>query len=118
MHFFHGTAVRYAYSMAAGAALSADVAAGEKIDGPPGFFLATVESDAEFFAARRDPGAVIVVEIEEVALSALESAGARRQPIPVTARSPYFAGDELWIPVQAFGTFDALRARGHIHVHA
>ena len=117
MLFFHGTAVRHAYGLSAGADLSAPAAAADKIDGAPGFFLAVEESDAEFFAARRDPGAVIVVEIEEDALSALKSAGAERRRIPVTGRSPYFAGDELWIPPDAFGTFNELRVKGRIRVH-
>src|SRR4051812_143204 len=116
--FFHGTSEAHAYGLISGIPLSADTAAALKIDGPPGFYLAEEESDAEFFALRRGRGAIIVVEIEEDALSALESDGARFQPIPGTFRSPRFAGSELWIPLSALGTFNRLRDEGAIGVHA
>jgi hypothetical protein len=116
--FSHGTAEAYAVGFLRGAPLSQEVATTLKIDGPPGFYLAEEESDAEFFALRRSRGAIIFVEIEEEALSVLESAGARLQPIPGTLRSPKFAGSELWIPVSAFDTFNQLRDEGAISVHA
>lgn len=114
MRLFHGTDARDAYSLVAGAPLSAEAAAASKIDGPPGFFLATVEAVAEFFAARRSLGAVIVVEVEEDAVAALKGAGAVQQRIPVTASSPFFTGDEFVVPVDAFGVYNSLLATGRI----
>lgn len=114
MRLFHGTDARDAYSLVAGAPLSPEAAAASKIDGPPGFFLATVEADAEFFAARRSLGAVIVVEVEEDAVAALKAAGMVQQRITVTDSSPFFTGDEVIVPVGAFAVYNSLLAAERI----
>jgi hypothetical protein len=47
----------------------------------------------------------------------LKAAGARLRPIPVSGRSPFFAGAELWVPTDAFDVFNGLRGSGGISVH-
>lgn len=118
MRLFHGTTLSGAHGFLAGLELDASAASRNKIDGEPGFFLATVESDAEFFAARRGRGAIIVVDVEEVAVETLVAARAQMRPIPVTIRSPLFRGTEMWIPPDVFHQFNQLRLSGSISVHA
>ncbi|MDQ6948822.1 MAG: hypothetical protein M3256_21830, partial [Actinomycetota bacterium] len=72
-------------------------------------------SDAEYFAARRG-GNIITVEIEDDAVAQLVLLGARRQPIPMTPMSARFTGDEFFVPVHVFPTFNTLRSQGRIHV--
>ena len=91
-------------------------ATNHKIDGPPGFFLATHLSDAEFFAIRRTPGTVLRFEISSNAIEKLRIAGAVQRPIPRGRNSPFFAGDELHVPTSAFGVFNQLRRNGEIAV--
>jgi hypothetical protein len=61
--------------------LDVDRALALKVDGPPGFYLASDVGDAEFFAARRDQGAVICFEVSADAFDELVRAGARYQPV-------------------------------------
>jgi hypothetical protein len=98
-------------------ALDAAQAALAKIDGPPGFFLATDLASAEFFAIRRSPGVVVEFQLSPDAVRDLMSAGMIRQPLPVGPRSPPgLAGDELLVPPDAFALFNRLRASGRIIV--
>jgi hypothetical protein len=115
---YHGTDLATGRALLAGAPLSEAAARDRKIDGPVGFYLATSLSDAEFFAARRAPGAIIAFIIAEEALEMLTDHGATLRPMPVTPRSPFFAGDELFLSPGMFGLFDRLRREGKIDAHA
>lgn len=114
--YFHGTSVTFATDLHAGMPLDASRAAQHKIDGPAGFFLASELADAEFFALRRSPATVLRYELSSLAMGTLTSAGAVRRSIPCGRSSPFFAGDELWIPPSAFAVFDRLRNAGAILV--
>ena len=114
--YYHGTDLRSAVRLLNGAPLDAAVAAAAKIDGPPGFFLATVESDADYFAARRSRGGVLRYNLSATAVARLTAAGAVPRPIPMTGDPPYFAGDEFYVPPSAFDLFNRLRASGEIVV--
>jgi hypothetical protein len=57
--FYHGTSVSSGWRLLNGAPLSLKVATANKIDGPPGFHLATDPGAAEFFAYRRSPGMIL-----------------------------------------------------------
>jgi hypothetical protein len=114
MKLYHGTDIQSAKNLLNGETLDASQAAKLKLDGPTGFFLAFEPTDAEFFALRRGPGAVVEYELSDAALLELQSAGAIRQPIPIGARSPRFVGDELLVPISAFEVFNDLSKRGEI----
>ena len=113
---FHGTDLKSAEALLKNPKLDADVAAAKKIDGPEGFYLADDVGDAEFFAARREPGAILQYDIDEGASAALAEAGAVTRPIPRGARSPYFQGNEFVVPPEAFNLFNALLDAGKILV--
>ena len=55
---YHGTDVNSAVALLNGAPLLLEVAMNLKTDGLPGFYLATDWRDAEYFAARRQPGTI------------------------------------------------------------
>lgn len=115
---YHGTDARSALNLLNGAPLDVAAAAAAKIDGPPGFFLATHEADAVFFAVRlgRRPGGILRYDLSAITLVGLHAAGAVLRPIPRTSRSPAFNGDELHVPPTAFGDFDRLRQAGELVV--
>jgi len=94
------------------------IAAERHIDGPAGFYLATDEGDAQYFAVRRSPGAIIVFEVDDEVIGTLLELGAVRRPIPGSPMSPSFAGDELYIPTSCFDAFNAARRQERIRVHA
>jgi hypothetical protein len=95
--------------------LDAAAAARAKIDGPPGFFLATDLASAEFFAVRRSPGIVVEFQFSPDAVRDLVTAGMIQQPLPLGPRSPPgLSGDEWLIPPHAFDRFNQLRASGKI----
>jgi len=114
--FYHGTNADSALALLNGAPLSADMAAANKIDGPPGFYLATNQGDAEFFAARRGAGAVLQYDMSDTAVRALTASGATITPIPRGPNSPFFGGSQMLVPPNAFNTFDQLRGAGQIRV--
>lgn len=114
MDFYHGTDLESARRLAAGGALDIDPAMALKIDGPPGFYLASDAGDAEFFAARRDQGAVIRFEISADAFDELLGAGARYHPVPRSDDSPWFAGYELFVPPAAFAVYNRLLHAGSV----
>ena len=62
---FHGTAIDAARDILRGEKLNTVKAASNKIDGPPGFFLATEITDAEFFALRRAPGGALELTCQQ-----------------------------------------------------
>ena len=114
MEFYHGTALESATRLSVGHPLDIAAAFALKIDGPPGFYLATELADAEFFAVRRAQGAVIAYDVLTDARDELLRAGATYQPIPRSDSSPWFAGHELFIPPVAFAAFNRLLRTGRI----
>ena len=112
---FHGTSFASAIALLANPHLDHATATAEKIDGPPGFFLAASPADAEFFALRRAPGAVLRYTLTGPAMAALIEAGAKVQAIP-PGNPPYFGGPEMWIPPVAFAVFNAQVDGGAIRV--
>jgi hypothetical protein len=59
---------------------------------------------------------VVEYEVSPVALEQLAAAGAVQKPIPVGLRSPRFSGDELFVPIDAFETFNGLMVAGEIRL--
>jgi RHS repeat-associated protein len=112
--FYHGTDIVSANKLLQGEGLNAAKAAASKMDGPPGFFLASSASDAEFFAARR-AGGILQYEFSNRAMQTLTSCGMICQPIPA-GRTSKFLGNELIVPTGAFDTFNSLRRAGEIIV--
>ena len=104
---FHGTDIVSARTLLQGNPLSAEEAMARKIDGPPGFFLATEVDDAVFFALRRAPGGVVAFHLSLRAVETLQAAGAVRRRIP-PGKTIRFLGDEVVIPLEAFGIFNTL----------
>jgi hypothetical protein len=99
-----------------GTGLDVDVARAAHINGAPGFYMATVKSDAEFFAARRiGGGSVVIIDIDDDVLGEFHSHGAVRKAIPGIP-PPYFTGDEIYLPEGLFATFNARRKEGRIRV--
>jgi hypothetical protein len=118
MRLYHGTDLPSAERLLAGSALDATAAAPLKIDGLPGFFLATELSDAEFFALRRSRRIAVVLafDLSDLAAERLVDAGAAWRPTPVSQQSPSFAGDELFVPPATFALFNQLAKAGEITV--
>jgi hypothetical protein len=112
---FHGTDIVSARNLLQGSPLSAEEAAARKIDGPPGFFLATEMDDAVFFALRRAPGGVVIFRLSFQAVETLQAVGAVRRRIP-PGQAIQFLGDEVVIPPKAFEVFNTLRETGEIAV--
>jgi hypothetical protein len=99
-----------------GSGLNADVARAAHINGAPGFYMATVASDAEYFAARRiGGGSVVIVDIDDDVVEELRSLGAVHNEIPGIP-PPYFAGDEIYLPEGLFATFNARMREKRIRV--
>ena len=115
VRLYHGTDVDSAKDLEADLRLDPALAAERHIDGELGFYLATAEADAEFFAARRGLGRVLVFHLSHHALEELETAGAERQPVP-GGRPPYFEGAEIFVPVDLFALFNKLAEEGEIGV--
>lgn len=117
MTLYYGTDEETAIRFLRGELLDVAKASPRKIDGPPGFFLATTIIDAEFFALRRGRGVVIEFDIRESALQQLIRDGAVFRPIPVGQRSTRFSGDELMVPVTVFETLIDLLSSGEMTVN-
>lgn len=112
---FHGTDIESARTLLRGEPLNVEKAAAHKIDGPPGFFLATEVDDAMFFALRRAPGGVLACHLSLYAVEQLQAAGMLRRPIP-PGKTIRFIGDEMVMPPEAFSVFNGLREAGEIFV--
>ncbi len=112
---FHGTDINSARNLLRGEKLDVAKAMAKKIDGPPGFFLATEVTDAEFFALRRAPGGILEFALSPKAVKQLKSSGAVQRPIP-PGKTARFMGDEIVIPTDAFDLFNRLREAGKIIV--
>lgn len=113
---YHGSDLESLENLFNGQPLNAAVAATLHQNGSPGFYMAVLRDDAEYFGARRS-GGVVTIEIEDDAVGELTTRGARRQPIPMTPMSARFQGDEFFVPVDLFDLFNALREQGRIHVY-
>jgi hypothetical protein len=112
---FHGTEIDSAAALLQGHVLDAQIALSRHIDGKIGFYLATSKNDAEFFAVRRWEGTVIRFELSDAAVAELATAASVLAPVP-GGNPPYFEGEELYVPPEAFGLFNKLRAGGEIVV--
>ena len=110
---YHGTDIVSARNLLRGEPLSTATAAARKIDGPPGFFLATEVDDAIFFALRRAPGGVLEYRLSANAVEQLRVAGAVYRPIP-PGRAIRFLGNEFHIPPGVFALLNQLRAAGEM----
>jgi hypothetical protein len=113
--FYHGSDVNSLVDILNNG-LDASKAAASHTDGPGGFFMATKEGDAEFFAVRNGRGAVIKVTMSDSAISQLQDAGAVIREIPMGPKSPIFEGQEFHVPTSAFDLFNQLRSSGEISV--
>ncbi|CAN5614894.1 hypothetical protein BH09MYX1_BH09MYX1_33760 [soil metagenome] len=111
---FHGTDVSSARGFLAGAELDSGAAAAAKIDGAPGFFLATAAEDAAYFAARRGSGTVLQYSFSPTAVQRL--GGLRATPLGPLGKIGQFAGGEAVVGTESFGVFNSLRQSGHITV--
>lgn len=116
MKLYHGTDRQSALGLLNGEPLDASTAAAGKLDGPPGFFLATERDAAVYFALRRSPGAVIEYQLSGAARAELGAAGSVLRPIPAGGMAGGFPGQEYFIPNSAFDTFNRLFSAGHITV--
>jgi hypothetical protein len=112
---YHGTAVRSGLALLNGAPLDIITATAHKLDGAPGFFLATRAEDAAYFAARRGEGTILRFALLPWALQRLHASGALLRPIPV-GNVAYFYGSEFFIPPIAFDEFNKQLASGGIDV--
>jgi hypothetical protein len=110
---FHGTSVGSAERLLMGEGLDATLAAALKIDGPPGFFLATHADDAAYFATRRGAGTILEYQLSA---RAVEQLGLRTAPLGALGKFGRFSGSEAVVPLDSFGTFNSLRASGDIVV--
>ena len=102
---FHGTDIVFARNLLQGSPLNAEEAAARKIDGLPGFFLATEIDDAVFFALRRAPGGVVAFSLSFQAVETLRAVGAIHRRI-LPGKTIQVLGDEVVFPVEAFGVFN------------
>jgi hypothetical protein len=113
MTLFHGTDVNSATAFLRGASLNAEKAAAGKIDGGPGFYLATHSDDAAYFAARRGSGAVLQYDFSPMAVREL---GLSTTPLGSLGKFGRFLGGEAVVPTSAFEKFNMLRGSGEIVV--
>jgi hypothetical protein len=120
-YFYHGTDMNSYASLLGGAPLDAGAAAANSNNSRgalPGFYLATHPDTAWHFAAnagdKGSGGSVLQYYINQRALKGLQSAGAVLGPIP--GNKPVFPGQQLFVPVTAFPTFNAYLATGRIIV--
>jgi hypothetical protein len=111
---FHGTDIDSARSLLRGTPLDAATAAANKIDGPPGFFLATHADDAAYFATRRGDGTILEYTFSPAAVRQL--GGMPATPIGALGRFGSFIGGEVVVGPGAFSTFNRLRQTGEICV--
>jgi hypothetical protein len=89
--------------------LDAVKAAAGKIDGAPGFFLATHADDAAYFATRRGAGTILEYRFSG-------SVGLSVTPLGPQGKFGRFLGGEAVVPTGSFGKFNELRQAGEIVV--
>ena len=116
MRLYHGTDRDSALALLDGEDLDLYVATERHVNGAPGFYLASSQNDAVYFAARRAPGSILIVDITDDALAELLAGGAIRRHIPESPGSASFEGDEVYLPPALFGTFDEMRRAARIKV--
>lgn len=110
---YHGASMKSALGFLNGQALEVATAAAAKIDGPPGFYLATHSEDAMYFALRRQG---TVLEYKFSAHAVQELGGMQATPLGALGKFGQFVGGEVVVPNDAFGLFNSLREAGHITV--
>lgn len=113
---YHGTDISSARNFLKGTRLDAAKAAAGKIDGAPGFFLATEYDTAMYFALRRAPGGVVKYRVSHSAAASLSRHGAVLRDIPAGGMRGGFPGKEFFVPTSAFSHFNELRETGQIIV--
>lgn len=113
IHLYYGTAHGAAVDFLNGMPL--DISKLDKIDGEPGFYLASHNVDAEYFAYRRLRGGMLLYILTDTAFAQLKSVGSFFRKIPFGGGF-HPAGYELMIPPGAFSTFNGLRDGGLIRV--
>jgi len=113
---YHGTDVDSALRFLRREGLDVDAAASRKMDGPPGFFLATNMDDAVYFGSRRSRFTVLQYDIQVEALKRLREAGSVLRPIAQGQRNTLFAGDEILVPPSAFEIFNSLIETGEVRI--
>jgi hypothetical protein len=111
---FHGTDFASARGFLAGGELDSAAAAAGKLDGAPGFFLATAPEDAGYFAARRGSGTVLQYSFSPTAVQRL--GGLQVTPLGPLGKFGFFKGGEAVIGTDSFKVFNSLRQSGHITV--
>ena len=111
--FYHGTDPDSAIGFLNGKELLNSLAAAQKIDGRPGFYLTDNIASAEYFAARRS-GTILQYQFSSSAMRILLGSGATLGPIP--SGRVNLPGNEFFIPVTSFGVFNTLRASNQIFV--
>lgn len=114
--WYHGTSLSAALSLLNGAELNLEIALEQKIDGPPGFYLADDADVAAFFAVRRAPGTVLRYTISAAATSTLLARGATIAPIPQGAFPTAFPGRQFVLLPGLFSQFNRLRRIGAVLV--
>ena len=110
--FYHGTSTFSGGPLDAGAA----TANSNNYGSLPGFYLATDPATAVHFAAAagQDP-AVLQYYVNNTALKGLQQAGAVLGPVPGGPTSTMaFPGQQLYVPVTAFPTFNGYLVSGRI----
>jgi hypothetical protein len=113
---YHGTDLQSAAALEADEPLDAGVARDLHSEGELGFYLASDIGDAEFFAVRQGEGRVITFELDASAVEQLLVGHAIYHPLPRGPASPYFSGDELFVPAKLFSQFNELAEKGLIRV--
>jgi hypothetical protein len=114
--WYHGTGLASALSLLNGAELRLEIALEQKIDGPPGCYLADDPDAAVFVAVRRAPGAVLRYTLSAAATSTLLARGATIAPIPRGAFPTAFPGRQFVVLPALFAQFNRLRRIGAVLV--
>jgi len=110
---FHGTDAKSGINLLNGEELNAAKAAANKLDGPPGFFLATHADDAAYFAARRE-GFILQYNFSPTAVKQL--GGLTSTPLGALGKFGSFVGGEVVIAPGSFDLFNSLVQSGEITV--
>jgi len=116
--FYHGTDLASAKALAAGTPLDAAAAAAQTAGAEPGFYLATSQADAEYFASIKiglnDQAAVLRFTMSDNALEQLLGSNSVLGDIPQAGAKLPFEGQQLVVPTEDFPLFNELRLAGEI----
>lgn len=114
--FYHGSDPKSLNSLLSGEILKSTIANKNKIDGPPGFYLADNPIAAEYFSVRRGGHYLLRFDITYEGVGTLINSGAKLGPIPVGKVN--LPGNQLYIPLSSFGVFNGLLGSGDIIITA